>query len=390
MTLPNERLNRWLLPVSLATTLGMGTLMLGVLFATSTFHPAALSLADSVDLSAPAPAFSPRLGFLEASPTPANGNICVMVFFDANQDRQLNAGEYGLADALITVTNASGVVVTTYTTTGDEVPYYSCIAYVPVGIYTVTEKNPPCCPISTTPDEVTVTVPASGNVTVSYGDWSRLPTATPTATSTPLASPTASSTPTPTSTPTGLPTSTVTATPTPLPTDTPTPSPTSTATPATPLPTPTSTATSTPIPTSTSIPTATATSTAMPTATATPLGTITPTPLCPGVFGYVFVDLSCNGVRDYTDPGLAGAVVTLRHGYDGPIVGSRTTASDGFFLMYAPALGDYVLCEDAPPGYRASTPECWGISLHDCRMMFMSFGECPPYRLYLPLVLRRW
>jgi hypothetical protein len=216
MTLPNERLNRWLLPVSLATILGMGALMLGVLFVTSTFHPVAISLADSGGLSALAPASSPRLDFLEASPTPS-------------------------------------------------------------------------------------------------------PTGTPS--------------------------------------PTPTPSPTSTA---------------------------------MPTATATPLGTATPTPLCPGVFGYVFVDLNCNGVRNYTDPGLAGAVVTLRRGYDGSIVGSHTTDSDGFFLIYAPALGDYVLCEDAPPGYRASTPECWGISLHDCQRVFISFGECPPYRLYLPLVLRQW
>lgn len=128
----------------------------------------------------------------------------------------------------------------------------------------------------------------------------------------------------------------------------------------------------------------------MPTATATPLGTATPTPLCPGVFGYVFVDFNRNGVRDPTDPGLAGAVVTLRRDYDGTITASHTTESDGFFLMYAPALGDYVLCEDAPLGYRATTPECWGIRLHDCQMMFMSFGEYPPYRFYLPLVLRRW
>jgi len=112
--------------------------------------------------------------------------------------------------------------------------------------------------------------------------------------------------------------------------------------------------------------------------------------LCPGVFGYVFVDLNCNGVRDYIEPGLAGAVVTLRLGYDGPIVATRTTESDGFFLMYAPLLSDYVLCEDAPPGYIACTPDRWGLRLNDCQNVFMSFAEYPPYRLYLPLVLRRY
>jgi hypothetical protein len=112
--------------------------------------------------------------------------------------------------------------------------------------------------------------------------------------------------------------------------------------------------------------------------------------LCPGVFGYVFVDLNDSGVRDYIEPGLAGAVVTLRLGYDGPIVATRTTDSDGFFLIYAPLLGDYTLCEDAPPGYQASTPTCWGLRLRDCQMVFMSFGEYPPYRFYLPLILHRY
>jgi len=220
MILPDERLNRRLLPVGLATTLGLGALIVGALFAATAYHPAAISLADSVGFGEPAPAAAPRLGAAAVTATPSR-------------------------------------------------------------------------------------------------------------------------------------------------TDTPSPTPTSS-------------------PTGTSPATATATSTAMPTATATP------TSLCPGVFGYVFVDLNGNGVRDPTDPGLADAVVTLRRAYDGSIIASRTTGSDGFFLIYAPALGDYVLCEDAPLGYRATTPECWGIRLHDCQMMFMSFGEYPPYRYYLPLLVRRW
>lgn len=112
--------------------------------------------------------------------------------------------------------------------------------------------------------------------------------------------------------------------------------------------------------------------------------------MCPGVFGYVFADLNGDGKRDYIEPGLAGAVVTLRLGYDGPIVGTRTTDADGFFLMYAPILGDYVLCEDAPLGYQPSTPTCWGLRLRDCQMVFMSFGEYPPYRFYLPMIFRRY
>ena len=428
--MPSARLNRRLLPLSLVATLGLGALMLGVLFAVTPFHPAAVSLADSVGLAEAAPASSPRSGsaldmpmFMVTSsatgtatatplatstatampsatstamPTPTKGLICVRVFFDSNLNGQLEIGEYGLADALITVTNASGAIVTTYPTRGDEVPYYFCITYVPVGVYTVTEKNPPCCPISTTPDEITVTVTAGTNATASFGDWSPPATATPTPTPlvspTPSSTPTPSETPTPTSTPTGLPTPTDTATPTPSPTGTlpPTGTATPTSTPGTPTATPTFTETPTPGPTSTSTPTATPTSTATPTPTATPLGTATPTPLCPGVFGYVFVDLNCNGVRDYIEPGLAGAVVTLRLGYDGPIVATRTTESDGFFLMYAPILGDYMLWEDAPLGYQSTTPDRWGLRLRDCQMVFMSFAEYPPYRLYLPLILRRY
>jgi hypothetical protein len=383
--LPSARLNRHWLPVSLLATLGLGTLLVGLLLAATAFHPASVSLAGSAGLS-------------EATPTPVKGNICVMVFFDANQNGQFNIGEYGLAGALITVTNDSGDVVTTYPTDGSEVPYYQCIAYVPVGIYTVTEQNPPCCPISTTPDEITVTVTAGANAPASFGDWSPPGTATPTPTLTPLVSPTPSSTPTPTGTPTGLPTPTDTATPTatstPTPSPTGTPPPTSTATPTstpgTPTSTPTSTQTPMPTATSTSAPTATPTSTATPAATATPLGTATPTPLCPGVFGYVFTDLNGDGVRDYIEPGLAGAVVTLRLGYDGPIVATRTTDADGFFLIYAPILGDYVLCVDAPPGYQPTTPDCWGLRLRDCQIVFMSFGEYPPHRLYLPLIFRQY
>jgi len=419
----SARLNRRLLPLSLLATLGLGALLVSALLVATAWHPAAVSLAGSVG-PGEAEAASPRLGLAldtptftatspatgtatatpsatsTTTPTPGKGNICVMVFFDANRNGRLDTGEYGLADALITVTNASGDVMGTYTTTGEEVPYYSCpsVFSVLTGVYTVTEKNPPCCPISTTPDEITVTVTAGTNVPASFGDWSPPGTATPTPTSTPLVSPTPSSTPTPTSTPTGLPTPTDTATPTPSPTDTPTPTgtppPTGTATPTstpgTPTSTPTATQTPTPTATSTSAPTATPTSTATPTPTATALGTATPTPLCPGVFGYVFVDLNCNGVRDYIEPGLPGAVVTLRLGDDGPIVATRTTDADGFFLMYAPILGDYVLCENAPPGYIACTPTCWGLRLRDCQMVFMSFSEYPPYRLYLPLILRRY
>ena len=392
----SARLNRRWLPLSLLATLGLGTLLVGALLVATALSPAAVSLAGSVD-PGQAAATSPRLG-AEATPTPVKGNICVRVFFDANQDGQLNVGEYGLANALITVTNASGATVTTYTTTGDEVPFYSCIAYVAVGVYTVTEQNPPCCPISTTPDEITVTVTAGGNAPASFGDWSPPATKTPTPTLTPLVSPTPSSTPTPSETPTPTPTPTDTATPTPSPTDKPTPTgtppPTGTATPTstpgTPTATPTATQTPTPTATSTSALTATPTWTATPTPTATVLGTATPTPLCPGVFGYVFTDLNGDGERDYIEPGLVGAVVTLRLGYDGPIVATRTTDADGFFLMYAPLLGDYMLCEDAPPGYQPSTPTCWGLRLRDCGMVFMSFGEYPPYRLYLPLILRRY
>jgi len=191
----------------------------------------------SVELTTTPTATPPRLGSAAATATPVKGNICVRVFFDANQNGWLDGIDYGLPEALITVTNASGVVVSTYTTTGEEVPDYRCDTFAALtDVYTVTEKNPPCCLISTTPDEVTVTVPAGGYVYVSYGDWSPPPTATPTVTPSPWVSPTPSSTPTPS------------------PTDAPSP-------------TPTSSPTGTPPPTRTSTATATATNTATPTAT---------------------------------------------------------------------------------------------------------------------------
>jgi len=130
-----------------------------------------------------------------ATATSALGVLCVLVYHDLNGNAVRDAGEPLLSGAVVTVQNAQGVTVGTWTTNGTE-PY--CF-YLPAATYTVIETDP-LDYTSTTPNTVTAVVTSGVVVSVDFGDKLG-PTATPTLT--------------PTSTATRIPTATGTATQTP-------------------------------------------------------------------------------------------------------------------------------------------------------------------------------
>lgn len=177
------------------------------------------------------------------------------------------------------------------------------------------------------------------------------------------------------------------------------PSPTLAATPAEPgrpaiIPTLTAaspsapTATSSPTSTSTSVPTAIASPTATSTVpsvqvTNTPTPTQTevtsapsPTPAsCAGrVAGVAWVDANGNGGRDQGDPPLGGVTVTLKDAA-GQHVGTMTTGGGGYAFDNL-STGFYTLHATTPAGYRASTPQDWGIVI-TCATIPIDFGYQP-------------
>jgi len=211
------------------------------------------------------PTLTPTFTPTSTPTTPSNlGALCVLVYNDLANYGTRDVGEPLLTGAMITVTNSTGVVVSTWTTNGTEPHCFQ----LPPGNYTVTEQNPTGY-VSTTSDTVTSLVLTGYSTIVEFGDrLLTVPTSTPTPT--PTSTSTSTSTPTPTPTPTATPTPTVTPSLTATPTPTPRanfhaylplimkryvtwvpdmPTPTLTATPShTPTQTPTSTCTPTPTP----------------------------------------------------------------------------------------------------------------------------------------------
>ncbi len=147
----------------------------------------------------------------------------------------------------------------------------------------------------------------------------------------------------------------------PQPSPTPLPSPTPTATPtATASPTATPTATETPTSTPTSTPTQTSTATATPTRTLTPTPTRTPTlAMNVTVWGLVWDDTDRDGMPAPGEPGLSGALLTLRFWPDGgvlsPGVLTQITGADGLYRFASLVPGEYDLTETDPPGYGSTT-----------------------------------
>ncbi len=160
----------------------------------------------------PTPTFTPTP---TVTPTPSTGSIEGLVWFDLNRNLTPEPGEPPLADAVLTLKDASQQVVATYVTT--ETGTYAFPDLTP-GFYFLVETDPPGYrSVPGSSNNRGVPVSAGSTQVVDFADESIL---TPTPSMTP--------TPTKTGTPTNTPTPSVTPTPTNTGSPTPTPSPTAT------------------------------------------------------------------------------------------------------------------------------------------------------------------
>jgi hypothetical protein len=122
--------------------------------------------------------------------TPTTGTIRVLVYEDANGNGRRDEGERCLPGAVITLRDANGNVIATYTTDGIHEPHdFAGLAPGP-DPYKVYEQNPPGYPISTTPDSWAVLIAAGTVVSINFGDQALKPPDTPTPTWTPTPTPT--------------------------------------------------------------------------------------------------------------------------------------------------------------------------------------------------------
>jgi protocatechuate 3,4-dioxygenase beta subunit len=243
---------------------------------------------------------------------PQPGTIQGLKFRDSNNNGILDAGEPGLPDVEIRLTNvtAGGGSGTPLTTTTNSSGNYLFANLAP-GTYRIREVNQTGFTQST-PDPADIALTSGAIVSdINFGNFPTLP-------------------PTPTPEPTPTPTGPVPPTPGPTPTPTPGPAP---------VPTPTPTPGPTPTPTPGPTPTPTPTPTPGPTPTPTPGPTPTPTDLvCPENFPRIATP---------NEPGSPseGNVINGPNG-DDTIVGTATTDSifglGGNDLIFGREGGDYI------------------------------------------------
>ncbi|MEG4624301.1 DUF4347 domain-containing protein [Microcoleus sp. w1-18aA5] len=178
---------------------------------------------------------------------PQPGAIRGLKFQDTNNNATQDAGEPGLPNFQIQLTNVvAGTAPAPVTTTTDNSGNYLFANLTP-GTYRVREVNQPGFTQSTPePADITLT---SGAI-VSGINFGNFPAPTPTPTPEPTPTPPLPPTPTPTPAPVTTPTPAPVTTPTPAPVTTPTPAPVTTPTPApvtTPTPAPVTTPTPAPV-----------------------------------------------------------------------------------------------------------------------------------------------
>ncbi len=131
--------------------------------------------------------------------------------------------------------------------------------------------------------------------------------------------------------------------------------------------------TPTPTPTATSTPTATRTPT--PEHTPTPTSTPTATPPWGGIEGIVFHDLNADGLYQWGEPPLAGALITLRT-EGGAQIATRLTQSSGRYSFLYLDPGMYYVTETDPPGY-TSTANSFRITAIPNWTFTISFADYP-------------
>lgn len=95
------------------------------------------------------------------------------------------------------------------------------------------------------------------------------------------------------------------------------------------------------------------------------------------VQGLKFQDLDGDGVRDDTEPGLAGVTITLESvSGDGPIL-AAVTGEDGSFSFTGLAPGRYRVGESVPPGYYATRPVSVEVDLRAGDTASVLFANAP-------------
>ncbi|MFQ6058526.1 MAG: S8 family serine peptidase, partial [Anaerolineae bacterium] len=99
------------------------------------------------------------------------------------------------------------------------------------------------------------------------------------------------------------------------------------------------------------------------------------------VGGYVWEDLSGDGIRQLDEPGLPGATVTLYAG-DGAVLGSDVSAANGIYFIQGIEIERCTPCrlvETNPPDYVSTTPDEYLLYARDfnvvCHTIYRNFGD---------------
>ena len=93
--------------------------------------------------------------------------------------------------------------------------------------------------------------------------------------------------------------------------------------------------------------------------------------------GLVWDDQDGDGVMDEGEPPLAGAVLTLEE-VQGPLVLTRTTGADGYYLFGDLLPAYYDLTETDPPGYISTTPNQYTVRVEAGVTRTINFGDRLP------------
>ncbi|HEX2916673.1 MAG TPA: SdrD B-like domain-containing protein [Chloroflexia bacterium] len=96
--------------------------------------------------------------------------------------------------------------------------------------------------------------------------------------------------------------------------------------------------------------------------------------LNPSIKGNVFVDANADGTLQNTENGLGGVTITLLDS-NGKVVATTQTAADGSYSFTNVPSGNYTLVESQPNGYGSSTPNSLNVTLTASGLTNQNFGE---------------
>jgi len=105
--------------------------------------------------------------------------------------------------------------------------------------------------------------------------------------------------------------------------------------------------------------------------------------------GVAFEDLDEDGVQDPGERGLGGVNIELRD-ENGDLLEQTTTAGNGTYLFANVSAGSYRVREEVPTGFMATTPISVSLSLSQGEAAVVNFGHRLTgfFRLYMPFVSR--